>query len=109
MISDWSWLYLAVLLFSLTGMTLIDYRYKICLFASPKKWVAALVASIVVFMAIDYLAIALGIFIAGDSEFATGIFLPGQMPMEEPLFLLLLAYVSAQLLVLFDRLGRSKD
>ena len=90
-------------------MTLIDYRYKICLFASPKKWVAALVSSIVVFLVIDYLAIALGIFIAGDSEFATGIFLPGQMPIEEPLFLLLLAYVSAQLLVLFNRVDRSKD
>lgn len=109
MISDLGWLYLAILVFSLTGMTLIDYRYKICLFADWRRWSKALAAAISVFLLFDYIAIALGIFIAGSSDFASGIFLPGQMPLEEPLFLLLLTYVGCQLLVLFNRVGGGKN
>lgn len=104
-----SWLYLAILVFSLIGMTLIDFRYKVCLFADWRRWSKTLGAAIAAFLTFDYIAIALGIFIAGTSEFASGIFLPGQMPIEEPLFLLLLTYLACQLLVLFNRVGGGKN
>ena len=109
MIQQFGWVYLTALASSLTGMTLIDYRFKLCLFADAKSWVKYLLISLGIFVVIDYLAIATGLFLAGDSEYESGIFLPGKMPIEEPLFLLLMSYLAAQLVVAFSRnSGRKK-
>ena len=94
MIQNLGWLYIAVLLFSITGMSLIDFKFKLALFASEptrrKASLMTLVVSLAVFLLIDVVAIANGWFLAGNSEFSSNIFLAGELPLEEPLFLILM-------------------
>ncbi len=109
MIAGLGWVYAAVLIFSLVGMTLIDWKYRLAFFAKaahqPRAAVLTVSAALVGFIAIDVIAIASGWFVAGESTFATGVFLVGEMPIEEPLFLLLMIYTA---LILAEALARRR-
>lgn len=100
--------YLICLLISLAGLTALDWRFKLCFFANAKRWAIALGASIVLFAVVDLIAVAGGMFIDGKSPFATGLFLPGRMPMEEPFFLALMCYSAAVFVVAFARFGAGR-
>jgi lycopene cyclase domain-containing protein len=102
-IQSFTWTYLAALLFSLGGLALLDWRFKLAFFREPKRALSVVGFSLIGFITLDYLALAFGSFVAGTSQFETGIFLPGQLPIEEPLFLLLLVYSA---LLLGESFGR---
>ena len=82
--------YLAALLGSTACMLLLDWRYRLFFFRDLPVAVAVTVLGTVFFLAWDAVGIGLGIFLRGDSDFATGVVLAPEMPLEEPVFLVFL-------------------
>ncbi|MGW8484507.1 lycopene cyclase domain-containing protein [Microbacterium sp. NPDC055903] len=98
-------LYLLALLVSLGCMLLLDHRFRLFFWRDPLAASAVTVAGTLFFLVWDVAGIALGIFLRGDSGFATGIVLAPEMPLEEPVFLVFLvvctmiAYTGAERLL----------
>ena len=90
-----SYAYLAVLLFSLTGLALIDYRYRLAFFENRMRAAAAVFLPVLFFLLWDAAGIVLGIFFRGQTAHLTGILLAPELPLEEPLFLALLCSLFA--------------
>ncbi|MFJ4046760.1 lycopene cyclase domain-containing protein [Microbacterium sp. NPDC089987] len=86
--------YLIALLVSLAGMVLLDVRHRLFLGRDP--WRAALVLALgtAFFLLWDLAGIGLGIFFRDDGQFATGILLAPELPIEEPIFLLFLCQLT---------------
>lgn len=84
--------YLAGLLFGITGMAIIDWRYRLAFWHDRRRTLLTLALCIGVFIAWDVLGIMLGIFFHGGSQFTLPIRLLPEFPIEELFFLLLLCY-----------------
>ena len=98
-----SYTYLGLLAFSLIGTGLFDFKWKMALFHNPVRAVLTLAVSVAYFLIWDVAGIALGIFFTGSTGLITGIMLAPNLPLEEPLFLLLLCYCALLLFVAFTR------
>lgn len=96
--------YLAVILFSMMGMVVLDWRYRLALFHDARRALIAVALGVVVFIVWDILGIALGIFFSGQSEYMSGIYIGPEFPIEELAFLTFLCYFT---LVVY-RLGETK-
>ncbi len=96
--------YLVALLLSLGGMAVLDHRFRLFFFDSPRRAAFVTVAGVVFFGVWDLFGIALGIFFRGDSEFMTGWLLAPELPVEEAVFLTLLSYLTMNLYTAFHRL-----
>ncbi len=92
-------LYLVALLIALAGMAVLDARFRL-FFGRGHPMRAALVLAIGVlfFLGWDLAGIRLGIFFRGETPFMTGITLAPELPLEEPIFLTLLCYLTMNLL-----------
>lgn len=86
--------YLAALLFSLGGMVVLDWRYRLYFWRAPVRAAVVLLSGVVFFVVWDLLGIGLGIFFRGQTEFMTGILLAPELPLEEIFFLALLCYLT---------------
>ena len=84
--------YLGFLLFGLAGLTASDFRWKLAFFQHPLRTLATLTVSVAFFLIWDLTGIGLNIFFEGDSSLLVGLNLAPQLPVEEPIFLLLLCY-----------------
>lgn len=82
--------YLIVLLVSLAGVVLLDVRHRLFLGRDPRRATIVLLLGTAFFVLWDLAGIGLGIFFRDDGEFATGILLAPELPLEEPIFLLFL-------------------
>ena len=82
--------YLALLLVSIGGVLWLDFRYRLFYWHDAWRALAVTVAGLVALALADVGGIALGIFKRGDAEIATGVVVAPQLPLEEPVFLLLL-------------------
>lgn len=98
-----SFAYLGALMVSIGGLGLLDWRYRVAVFAQPRRALAVLGIGVVVFMAWDLAGVGLGIFFRGDAGYMTGIQLAPEVPLEELFFLILLNY---QTLLLWRALER---
>lgn len=96
--------YLAFLLISIIGLVLIDRRFSLAFFYNPRRASITLLLGMLVFVLWDIFGIGLGIFLSGDSRYASGIMLGPHFPIEEVLFLFFFCYLT---LVLY-RLGEKK-
>ena len=87
-----SLLYLGALLISITGMVVLDLRFR--LFFAVAPWRAAIVtaAGVAFFLAWDVAGITTGIFFRGNPGLLTGVLLGPELPLEELFFLVLLCY-----------------
>ena len=83
-------LYLAALLGSLFCTLLIDRRFGLFFWRDPLVAIVVTIVGTVFFLLWDAAGILLGIFLRGDSPFATGIVLAPELPLEEPVFLVFL-------------------
>ena len=101
--------YLGALIFSLLGMALLDYRYKIALFANPLRTAATLGGSVLAFLLWDLICIEARVFFEGQNDLLLGLRIYPHLPIEEPLFLLLLCYVSLILFRLATRWDKSRE
>ena len=82
--------YLAALLVSIAGMLWLDYRFRLFVWADARRAILVAGVGLVALTLADVGGIALGIFKRGGADVATGILIAPQLPIEEPVFLLLL-------------------
>ncbi|WFR68039.1 lycopene cyclase domain-containing protein [Curtobacterium flaccumfaciens] len=90
-------LYLAGLVVSLVGMTVLDARFRLFFWRAPWRAAAVMVVGVAFFLLWDVLGIALGIFFIGPQNLLTGVLLAPDVPLEELFFLLLLCYTTMDL------------
>ena len=86
--------YLIVLLLTLGCMVLCDWRFTLAFFAEARRAALLSAAVVALFLLWDALGIATGTFFRGDSPFMTGVELAPEMPLEEPIFLFFLTYLT---------------
>lgn len=96
-------LYLLALLVSLTGLTLLDYRFKLVFFRDWLAGTVAIAVGVAFFLVWDLAGIIGGIFFRGHSHGLTGLMIAPELPLEEVFFLILLCYTTLEV---FLALGR---
>ena len=84
--------YLAGLLIGITGMAIMDNRYKLAFWHDRKRTTLTVLIGVVIFIIWDLLGIGFGIFFHGGSQFSLPIRILPEFPVEELFFLLLLCY-----------------
>jgi lycopene cyclase domain-containing protein len=87
-------LYLLALGIALTGMVLLDRRFRLFFWRCWWQALIVLVVGVAFFVAWDIAGIALGIFFRGETAFMTGLQLAPELPIEELFFLTLLCYLT---------------
>ena len=92
-----SLLYLLTLLFSLGGMVVLDWRFRLFFWRSAGRAALVLGIGVVFFLAWDLLGISLGIFYRGETTVMTGVQLAPELPLEEFFFLTFLCYLTMNL------------
>jgi lycopene cyclase domain-containing protein len=89
-----SFLYLAALLVSITGMVVLDVRFRLFFAVAPLRAAIVLVIGVAFFLVWDIAGIGLGIFFRGNPDLLTGTLLAPELPLEELFFLVLLCYTT---------------
>lgn len=89
--------YLAALLVFIGCMALCDYRWRLAFFLDARRATLISLAVVALFLAWDALGIATGTFYRGNSPYMTGIELAPELPLEEPVFLFFLTYLTLNL------------
>lgn len=97
------WIYLGLLLFSISGLMTLDWRHKLAFWYDARRTALTIGFGIAVFVVWDILGIVLGIFFHGNSPYTLPFRLAPEFPIEELFFLFLLCYVT---LILYRGLGR---
>jgi lycopene cyclase domain-containing protein len=90
--------YAAALLVSLGCLVLLDLRFRLVFRRAPVAATIVLSVGLVFFIVWDAVGISSGVFRHVDSNWATGILLAPQFPIEEMLFLVFLGYLTLVLL-----------
>lgn len=88
------WEYLGALLVSFGCMLLVDHRWRVFLWANPRRAAVVLAAGIALFLLWDVAGITTGIFERGDSPGMTGIELAPDFPLEELFFITFLSHLT---------------
>lgn len=96
-------LYLLMLIVSLGGMAVLDWRFRLYFFAAPLRAAAVLLVGVLFFLSWDLAGIGLGIFFRAETAIMTGVLLAPELPLEELFFLAFLCYLA---MVLFLALRR---
>jgi lycopene cyclase domain-containing protein len=89
-----SFLYLAALLVSITGMVLLDRRHTLFFWVDSRRATIVLTTGVLFFLAWDLTGISSGVFFRGEGPWMTGILLAPELPIEEVFFLTLLSYMT---------------
>ena len=84
--------YLALLLLSIAGIGLLDWRHKLALFYDRRRTLLTVALTVTIFIIWDIFGIALGIFFSAHSPYMSGIYLMAEFPIEELIFLTFLCY-----------------
>jgi lycopene cyclase domain-containing protein len=103
-------LYLAAILVSAAGVAAADLRWRLALPQAPGRTVLVTAMGTVFFLAWDAVGIATGVFLKGDSPLLIGIDLAPHLPVEEPVFLAFLSYLTLVLQAAGERMvARRRD
>ncbi|WP_342319413.1 lycopene cyclase domain-containing protein [Corynebacterium mayonis] len=86
--------YLFILTFSLAGMVICDHRWSLAFYRNAQRSLALTLGVVILFLAWDALGIITGTFSRGQSPYMTGVELAPEMPLEEPIFLFFLTYLT---------------
>lgn len=100
--------YLAGLLVAIACMALIDARWRLVFWRSPVAAAVTIGLGLAFFLAWDAAGILLGVFFRGSSEIVTGIELAPELPLEEPVFLAFLCYLTLVLVTGVERMLRAR-
>lgn len=91
-------LYLAALAVALTGMVVLDRRFRLFFWSGAAVRAAiVLVVGVLFFLVWDLVGIATGVFFRGETSFMTGLQVAPELPVEEVFFLALLCYLTMNL------------
>lgn len=100
--------YLAGLLAVIGCMVLIDARWRLVFWRAPVAAAVTIAVGVAFFLAWDAAGILLGVFFRGRSEIVTGIELAPELPLEEPVFLAFLCYLTLVLVLGAERMLRAR-
>ena len=92
-----NFLYLAALLISITGMVVLDVRFRLFFAAAPLRATIVMVVGLAFFLTWDVAGITQGVFFRGNPDLLTGVLLAPELPLEELFFLTLLCYTTMNL------------
>lgn len=84
--------YLGALVFSLAGLAILDWRYRLAVWDQPRRSLGVVGIGVAFFLVLDLIGVELGIFFRGEGEYMTGILVAPEVPLEEVFFLTLLTY-----------------
>lgn len=84
--------YLLGLVVAITGIAIIDWRYKLAFWHDSKRTIFTVLTAMLIFTLWDFLNIFLEIFRHGKSPYQLAFTLAPQFPIEEVFFLILLSY-----------------
>jgi lycopene cyclase domain-containing protein len=101
--------YLAGLLVAITCMALIDARWRLAFWRAPAAAAVTVAAGVAFFLAWDAAGILLGVFFRGRSGIVTGIELAPELPLEEPVFLAFLCYLTLVLVLGVERMLHARE
>ncbi|WDG16910.1 lycopene cyclase domain-containing protein [Microbacterium sp. Clip185] len=87
-------LYLLALLVSIAGVAALDARFRLALWAHPRRTATAVAIGTAFFVVWDAVGIATGVFVKGGSPLLVGFDLAPHLPLEEPVFLAFLCYLA---------------
>ena len=87
-------LYLLALLIALTGMVVLDRRFRLFFWRDARRATIVLIAGLVFFLVWDLAGVGGGIFFRGETAFMTGLQIAPEVPLEEGFFLALLCYLT---------------
>lgn len=104
-----SFFYLGFLAFSMMGMIICDHRWKLAFFHNKKAAWTICILTVIAFLIWDALGIATGTFFRGETQYMTGIELAPEMPLEEPIFLFFLTYLTINLTSFFRRIFAGQE
>lgn len=90
-------LYFAALAISLTGMVMLDRRFRLFFWRDARRATIVLLVGVAFFVVWDLAGIGLGIFFRGETAFMTGLQVAPDLPVEELFFLTLLCYLTMNL------------
>jgi lycopene cyclase domain-containing protein len=96
--------YLIGLVFSIIGLALFDWRFKLGFSTNRKAATLATVIPLIFFLLWDGAGIALGIFFRGETSHLTGLVIAPELPVEELFFLFLLNYTTLTVFIAIKRL-----
>lgn len=99
-------IYLACLLVALSGMAIIDWRYKLALFHDRRRTLMVVGVMTAVFLLWDAFGIGLGIFIYPGSPYSLPFTLLPEFPLEEIVFLIHLSYTTLVVYLGMERVWR---
>jgi lycopene cyclase domain-containing protein len=85
--------YLLALLVSMTGMIVLDRKFGLFFWRSPRAAAVVLAVGVLFFLAWDVVGITTGIFYRGETPFMTGLLVAPELPIEEVVFLTFLCYL----------------
>lgn len=90
--------YLACLLVASGALVLLDRRFALVFWRDARRATVVMIVGLAFFLCWDAAGIALGVFARGRSPFMTGVELAPELPLEEPVFLAFLCYLTLILL-----------
>jgi len=96
-------LYLAALLVSLTGMVVLDRRFRLFFWRDARRAGIVLAVGVLFFLVWDLAGVGGGIFFRGETSFMTGLQIAPEIPLEEVFFLTLLCYLTMNLYGFWSR------
>ncbi|MGO4680418.1 lycopene cyclase domain-containing protein [Microbacterium sp. 2MCAF23] len=102
-------LHLALLLVSIAGVGVIDRRWRLFLWAEPRRALLILAAGAGVLLLWDVVGIATGIFTRETNPLSTGVLLLPHLPIEEPVFLVFLIQLTMVLYTGALRILRARE
>ncbi|MBN9152430.1 MAG: lycopene cyclase domain-containing protein [Microbacterium sp.] len=92
--------YLGILVVLLGCMTALDARLRLFFWRDALAATVVMVCGVGVLLLTDLVGIALGIFSRAPTRAMTGIVLAPELPLEEPVFLAFLVYVTMNLVAI---------
>jgi lycopene cyclase domain-containing protein len=96
--------YLAGLIFSIVGLGLFDWKFKLGFSINRKAALLATLLPLIFFLLWDGAGIALGIFFRGETSHLTGLLIAPELPLEELFFLFLLNYTTLTIFITVKRI-----
>lgn len=89
-----SWAYAAALAVSIGGMAVLDRRFRLVMWADPRRGAVVLGAGVAFWLAWDLVGVGTGVFFRGQTSAMTGVLVAPEVPVEELGFLTLLGYLT---------------
>ncbi|GAA1057551.1 hypothetical protein GCM10017608_17310 [Agromyces luteolus] len=96
--------YLAGLIVVIGCIALIDARWRLVFWRAPLAAAVTVVVGVAFFLVWDAAGIVTGVFFRGTSGIVTGIELAPELPLEEPVFLAFLCYLTLVLVLGGERI-----